>query len=626
MKRIGIYSLGTQQGAVANYIPKVLASIQPFLDTLIVVCSPELTDKARKQLEQWTSHVLVHNHSLSSISNYQRGFSYFKKHTEMQDCDELLFFDSSLLGAFFEVAEMFSQMEKTECDFWGITENYAPKQYLDASFLVYRKKLLLSREFEAFMKQTFDEVQMTQFFTEKGFLGQTYIHTLDLKAVTPHPSLYYAYELLANRRLPFLNVNVFSVSYGDLLDSTTGQSTFEVWEYLKQYFPDEADGLLQHLLKTQHLSELVKLLHLTYITPDWMPVEQKKQIDSTYQDKKIALLIHIFRTDMCPLLIHYAQNMPEQSDILITTDTKEKQSKIMTYFEQAFPNRHLEVRIIQNRGRDVSSKLVGIKDIALTYDLICCIHDKKTPHLSPQSIGESFGYKCFENVIGSSSHVYGILDLFQRNPQLGLLVPPEPNHAIFFTTLGKEWVNNFACTKKLAEQLQLQVPLDESHEPVAPFGSFFWFRPAALKVLYQQDWNYSDFPAEPIADDATILHAIERIYPFVAQHEGYYTARILSNSFARMEYDNLRYYTRGYNTTLMQSGMMGSFSSMKKTLQAALLHKAEKQEQLRSLAAQKENLEKEKKNLVDYVEYLEHSVIPKLSIKSRIKYLFSKRT
>ena len=72
----------------------------------------------------------------------------------------------------------------------------------------------------------------------------------------------------------------------------------------------------------------------------------------------------------------------------------------------------------------------------------------------------------------------------------------------------------------------------------------FWFRPKAMKSLFDKDWEYSDFPKEPNAMDGTLLHAIERAYPYFAQKEGYYSAWVMSNKFAKIEITNLYYLLR----------------------------------------------------------------------------------
>ena len=60
-----------------------------------------------------------------------------------------------------------------------------------------------------------------------------------------------------------------------------------------------------------------------------------------------------------------------------------------------------------------------------------------------------------------------------------------------------------------------------------------------MKKLFNKKWCYEkDIPAEPLPVDGTILHAVERIIPFVVQSEGFYSSWILSDDTARTEVNN----------------------------------------------------------------------------------------
>ena len=54
-----------------------------------------------------------------------------------------------------------------------------------------------------------------------------------------------------------------------------------------------------------------------------------------------------------------------------------------------------------------------------------------------------------------------------------------------------------------------------------PGGTMFWARPEALKLLFDLGLDGNDYPDEPVPLDGTILHAIERLLPFVARQAGY---------------------------------------------------------------------------------------------------------
>lgn len=94
------------------------------------------------------------------------------------------------------------------------------------------------------------------------------------------------------------------------------------------------------------------------------------------------------------------------------------------------------------------------------------------------------------------------------------------------------------------------MPIEDDKDPVSAIGNCFWFKTKALSQLFNYTWNYQDFPAEPFPEDGTISHAIERIYSFVAQNNGYYTGILMENSYAKIEYLNLEYYLKnGYVST-----------------------------------------------------------------------------
>jgi hypothetical protein len=56
--------------------------------------------------------------------------------------------------------------------------------------------------------------------------------------------------------------------------------------------------------------------------------------------------------------------------------------------------------------------------------------------------------------------------------------------------------------------------------------------------------GFSSSP-EPLPQDGTISHAIERVYPFVAQAAGYYPAVVMSRDYAVIRNDTMQAYATG---------------------------------------------------------------------------------
>ena len=115
-------------------------------------------------------------------------------------------------------------------------------------------------------------------------------------------------------------------------------------------------------------------------------------------------------------------------------------------------------------------------------------HDKKGTQLYPYSVGDGFAYKCFENLLPTRDFVKNVIATFDAEPRLGFLAPTPPNHADYFPVFTYGWGPNFDRTKALLRELGLDVPLDPAKEPIAPLGSMFWFRPQALKPLFDYGW------------------------------------------------------------------------------------------------------------------------------------------
>ncbi len=76
------------------------------------------------------------------------------------------------------------------------------------------------------------------------------------------------------------------------------------------------------------------------------------------------------------------------------------------------------------------------------------------------------------------------------------------------------------------------------HKPPITLGTVFWAKTLALKKLFDIKWKYEDFDEEPLKDNGTLSHAIERILAYVAQDAGYETGWVMTDKYAgeRIEY------------------------------------------------------------------------------------------
>lgn len=566
-KRYAVYVFYDRDKHADEYNFYLLEELKKEVDHLLVICNGGVTSEGRARFEKIADEVLERENQGFDITAYKIGIERMG-YEKLSEYDEVLVLNSTFFGPFYPFREVFETMDQKDLDFWGMTtfhevpfDPFGTIKYghipthIQSFFMVFRKSLIQSADFQSYwanMPQIhsyeeaigFHEAIFTKEFADKGYRWAVYCDSSDLVGFTYDPLRDFPRYMIEEKRCPLLKRRSFFHEYGEAFSRSGGEGAKEALEYIEQHLPYDTDMIWDNLLRLENQADLKKRMHWNFVVSSRIQKKKKKPLPS------IALVLHIYYEELADFCRRYAENMPDGTDVYVTVPNKEKLAVVRKAFEN-FPHR-LEFRIVGNLGRDVAPFLVGCKDLIERYDLICKVHDKKVYQVKPMSLGESWAYKCFENLLRNRTFVENIIAVFEENPRLGMLTPPVPNHGPYYPTTGKgEWGENFAVAKQLADTLGLTVNLDPRKEPVAPLGSMFWVRTDALKCLFAHDWQYEEFPKEPIADDATVLHAIERIYPFCVQQEGYYPAWILADSFARIEIDNWAYINGELNRAEM---------------------------------------------------------------------------
>ena len=576
MKRVAIYFFYDKDGVVDRYVDYFLEDFKKNLDRLIVVCNGKLTPEGRQEFSKYTNEIIVRENKGFDVWAYKEGIEYIGW-DNLKNYDELVMLNMTIMGPVYSFKEMFDEMDsRKELDFWGITKfhkfpvdpwglikyGYIP-EHIQSHFIAVRKPMLTSYEFRQhwekmrmintyFESVSYHESIFTKKFNDKGFKSDSYINSDDLKDFTDHPIIDYPKKIIEEKRCPIFKRRSFFNPYDDFLTRSIGGQSLKLYNYLKENKKYDTDLIWENLLRTENMYDIKNTLHLNYSLPS------RYTLNKLENNHKIGLFLHIYFEDLIDECFDYSSNLPEHADIFITTNSEEKKKKIEKKFSTL--KNKLDIKVIENRGRDVSAFLIPNSEEILKYDIACFAHDKKTKQLKPQLKGEDFKYKCFENILGSKEFVCNVINLFLENPKLGLLSPFGPNHAEFYSNIGREWGhsgnNNYSLTCDLLSKLDIEINVDKNKAPVAPYGTMFWFRPRAFKKILEKDWKYEDFPKEPNKIDGTILHAIERVYPFVAQDAGYYSANLLNEEYTKIELTNLNFMLSELNKVLYSNKVL----------------------------------------------------------------------
>lgn len=561
INRLVIYFFYDKDGIVDRYVPYMLNDVKKNCSKLFVVCNGKLTKEGRQTLEAVTPHVMVRENKGFDVWAYKTAMEHFGWE-KLAAYDELVLMNFTIYGPLYPLSEMFEEMNGRDLDFWGITKHYRipfnpyntpdmdeVPEHIQSSFICIRKKMLNSIEFHDYWDKMppienyadavgKHEAIFTRTFNSFGFTSDVYVQTDDLEGYTFYPLMLKPKELIQNRKCPIFKKKMFSNEYYEYLEVSAGEAAVEAYRYISEHFDYDLDMVWENLLRTCNMADIKNRMHLNYVLS-----RNSIMYPQATRRQKTALFMHLYFDDLLESSMGYADTMPEDSDIYFTV-CSEKMERLTQEASKVLAPRKVTIIRVENRGRDVSSLLIGAAPYVQQYDVACFAHDKKTTQNKPYTVGESFAYKCFENVLGSREYVRNVIDRFEQEPRLGMLMPPPPNHSCFYDGVGGEWTMNFEITKDLAEKLDIHVDIDKDKEPIAPLGTMFWFRPKALKPLFAKKWKFEDFPEEPNRIDGTILHGIERLYGYAAQSQGYYEAWCMSDSFAAIELTNLRFMLR----------------------------------------------------------------------------------
>lgn len=554
--RYAVYVFYDKNQIADEYNFVLLNAIRPFVKKLLVICNGGVNDEGKAKFEAIADEVILRPNEGFDITAYKLGL-FHEGYEKLCEYDEAFIFNSTFFGPLYDLKLMFDSMNQRDVDFWGITAfhevpfdpfgtikyGYIPK-HIQSYYMTYRKDFMKTNDFKTFWDELpkitnyaeaigYFETIFTKHMSDLGYKWDTYVNTDDLEGYTYEAMRDFPRYIIESKGCPFFKRRSMYHDYAEALSRSGGEATIEAFNYIKEHTSYDVNLIWDNMLRLENQADLKKRMQSNVVLSSRVLKRPSKL--------KVALMLHIYYTDLAEFCCEYAKNMPEDADIFVTVPNEEKLEAVKKVFEK-LSDRNIDFRIVGNVGRDVAPFLVGCKDVFLNYDLVCKVHDKKVYQLQPMSLGGSWGFKCFENTLKNRTFIENVITEFEDNPKLGMLCPPIPKHGPYYPTTGKgEWGENFRTAKALAEKLGLTVNLSEDKEPVAPLGSMFWIRTAALKGLFAQDWEYEDFPPEPIDVDNTVLHAIERIYPFCVQQEGYYSGWLMVDTFARVELDNFRF-------------------------------------------------------------------------------------
>lgn len=273
MKRLSIFLYYDKDGVVDDYVYYFLNKLKEHSDELCVVVNEPLNDEGIKGLEKEADKLIIRKNIGYDSWAYKEAIEYYG-YENLKKYDELVICNYTFFGPIYPLSELFQNMEKRGCDFWGINRHPAVNaefvgvkivEHIQSHFIAFRNTILNSTQFKQYWDTlkpvnsyleaiAYHELRCTPYFESLGFSSDTYIDSTKYmqEYESENHSIRCAYQQVLEDRSPILKRKVLFVNknviVNPLLDT---HKNFEVIQLIKNRTDYDVNLIYQNILRTQ---------------------------------------------------------------------------------------------------------------------------------------------------------------------------------------------------------------------------------------------------------------------------------------------------------------------------------------------------------------------------------------
>lgn len=498
MKRnsLAVFVVFTDDGVIDDYVIYLAEQIRRIVKTLVITINGELQEAMKKKLNSCSDHVFVRENEGFDCGAYKETLENYLGWDKVRKYEEVILLNDSCYGPIYPLEPIFEQMDSRRLDFWGITEQIPIKAgnysntllpyHVQTYFVVITKRMLLSRDFSKFWESVelsngYDdtvanfELKFTGYFNARGYISGAYVDcSAFCKSVDETQAYVFmnSFRLISEHGCPFLKKKVFLYPHDLVLSSNMGETAYKTLEYVKEKTSYKEDLILRHLIRKCEPKELGISLHNNFC----LSTGEQEREDILCE--KVLLVIRGKEQNLNRKCRDYLRETPSFVDIRYW----EQDSNVEKYAYVCYLN-------IQER-----------EDESLTL--------------------------FWENLIATPVYIKNVLNLFQKNPRVGVLAPPKPYHAQYFS---ERYTKNTTY----------------------PYGSMFWCRGEVFqKLIENKEWYKKD--------------SVIQNLPMIAKKEGYMCGLVMNEEYASAYTSNYHYMLSGLVKNILMDRGIEEFKNIRK--------------------------------------------------------------
>ena len=184
-----IFSHFDPDDIIDEYVINYLESINNLeFDIIFVSTSEKLDNIEINKIKFLCKKIIIKKNNGYDFGSWVVGLDSIRNNISLYD--NLIICNDSVYAPLFNLADIFSKMNKRNCDFWGITDSYQHSYHLQSYFIFFKKTLFSSKFFWNFWdnyklynkKRNIIknyEVNLTKYFISNGFKSDVLCPTID---------------------------------------------------------------------------------------------------------------------------------------------------------------------------------------------------------------------------------------------------------------------------------------------------------------------------------------------------------------------------------------------------------------------------------------------------------------
>ena len=579
---------------VRDYVTRVLASLRPHADHILVVSNSSIDDADRARLEASCDEILQRPNEGLDVGAYRAGLEHLGW-DRLADFDELILTNHTYYAPVRPWKEVLARAEDwSDISFWGMTEHDVMRphpflarrelpRHIQSHWIAVRRRLLADPAFRAYWEQMpqvssyrdsiqWHESRFTGHFAELGHTWQVAFpvdrYRSENPAIEEAPALLADGCPLLKRRALFhdpLHQDRQAVVGGELLEAAVEAGYSE-------------DLILSDVVHTAAARDLIVNAGLTEVVTGCVPGDLGTDVEanSPAQRPPGCVVVHVpagreavERAEADGLAQRLA-SLPAHWRVVVTSPERLDAADLERVTGRRPSQEDTQEDSAHGEG-DVSFRLVRDLDPRGTIAFLTQCDDLWDPGRAaggdegddvdplvlritvgpppgPGTRADDVAHRqALDCLLDSPGYTAGLIDLFACHPGLGVAMPAAGH--IGWAHGGPTWDGLAGAAKALSRRLGLSVELDPL-APVVPPGAMFMARPEALRTLSEgakelvRLTDQAAAGAEQSAERlrrARAAEVLELLTVYAAMSSGFHPREVLTPTWAGRLYGALAY-------------------------------------------------------------------------------------